>query len=83
MQSRIGDLLVNDCYPGHVDCVWARLDLQTKKEQVLVCMPLWQTEMQCRCSLGLVCQREVNGDNVTFLDEVIKLSKAAAQLLLL
>ena len=46
-------------------------------------MPFWQAEMQCRCLLGLVCQREVDGDNITFLDEVIKLSKAAAQLLLL
>jgi len=50
---------------------------------MLVCMPVWQAELHCKCSLGLVCQREVDGDNVTFLDEVIKLSKAAAQLLLL
>jgi len=50
---------------------------------MLVCMPVWQAELHCKCSLGLVGQREVDGDNVTFLDEVIKLSKAAAQLLLL
>ena len=34
-------------------------------------------------SLCLVCQGEVDGDDVTLLDEVINLSKATAQLLLL
>ena len=46
-------------------------------------MPDRQAEMHCRCSLGLVCRGEVDGDNITLLDELVELSKAAAQLLLL
>lgn len=35
------------------------------------------------CVLGLVCERQVDGDDITLLDEIIHLSKLAAQLLLL
>ena len=33
--------------------------------------------------LGLVCERQVDRDNITLLDEVIHLSELASQLLLL